>query len=165
MTNMDMKKSEGENDGGEVNGLGVRAELHVDDGRDSELPDLELEAALKDFKSSVHAWSDAAYSRPREVARTVRRRSWRLAASWAMGCLLVVGSVSGGLLERQHKMEMARIAAAQQAADREKQLREQEARAKVTDEDLLADVDSAVSRQVPSAMEPLAQLMTEDETK
>jgi hypothetical protein len=82
-----------------------------------------------------------------------------------MGCLLVVGSVSGGLLERQHKMEMARIAAAQQAADREKQLREQEARAKVTDEDLLADVDSAVSRQVPSAMEPLAQLMTEDETK
>ena len=46
-----------------------------------------------------------------------------------------------------------------------KQLREQEARAKVTDEDLLADVDSAVSRQVPSAMEPLAQLMTEDETK
>jgi hypothetical protein len=163
MTNMDMKKSEGENDGGEVNGLGVRAELHVDDGRDSELPDLELEAALKDFKSSVHAWSDAAYSRPRKVARTVR--SWRLAASWAMGCLLVVGSVSGGLLERQHKMEMARIAAAQQAADREKQLREQEARAKVTDEDLLADVDSAVSRQVPSAMEPLAQLMTEDETK
>jgi hypothetical protein len=33
------------------------------------------------------------------------------------------------------------------------------------DEDLLAKVDSDVSRQVPRAMEPLAQLMVEDETQ
>jgi hypothetical protein len=159
------KKSEDRIDSDGLNGLGRRTGLHADDARDMELQDAELEAALKDFKSSVHAWSDAAYHRPRQVAGTVRRGSWRLATSWAMGCLLVVGSVSGGLFERQHRMELARIASQQRAADQAKQLREQEARAKVTDEDLLADVDSAVSRQVPSAMEPLAQLMTEDETK
>jgi len=143
-----------------IDGFNASAELRVDDAQD-----LQLAAALKDFRSSVHAWSDAAYNRPRSVARPASRRSWRLAASWAMGCLLVAGSVSGGLFERQHRMELARIASQQRAAEREKQLRDQEARTKVTDEDLLADVDSAVSRQVPSAMDPLAQLMAEDETK
>jgi hypothetical protein len=33
------------------------------------------------------------------------------------------------------------------------------------EEDLLAKVDSDVSRQVPAAMEPLAQLMAADETR
>jgi hypothetical protein len=32
-------------------------------------------------------------------------------------------------------------------------------------EELLAKVDSAVSQQVPSAMEPLAQLMTMDDSQ
>ena len=36
--------------------------------------------------------------------------------------------------------------------------------AKQEDEDLLAKVDRDVSREVPAAMEPLAQLMVEDET-
>jgi hypothetical protein len=40
-------------------------------------------------------------------------------------------------------------------------LREQQAKAE--EEDLLAKVDSDVSREVPSAMEPLAQMMAEDE--
>jgi len=127
--------------------------------------DAEFEEALKNFKSSVHAWSDAVYSHPRTVTREVRVRSWRLAAGWALGCVLVAGSVSGGLMERHHRSELARIAAERQAADHARQLQDQQARAKITDEVLLADVDSAVSRQVPSAMEPLAQMMAEDETK
>ena len=57
--------------------------------------DVELEQALKHFKSSVHAWSEAEYSRPRTWTREVRHRSWRLALGWALGCALVVGSVSG----------------------------------------------------------------------
>jgi predicted nucleic acid-binding Zn ribbon protein len=127
--------------------------------------DAEFEEALKNFKSSVHAWSDAAYSRPRTVAREVRVRSWRLAAGWALGCVLVAGSVSGGLMERHHRAELARIAAQQRAVEQARQLQQQQARAKITDEVLLADVDSAVSRQVPDAMEPLAQMMADDETK
>jgi hypothetical protein len=47
----------------------------------------------------------------------------------------------------------------QLAADQRNQQVKQE------DEDLLAQVDSDVSREVPSAMEPLAQLMAEDESK
>jgi hypothetical protein len=42
------------------------------------------------------------------------------------------------------------------------QQRNQQARQE--DEDLLAKVDSDVSREVPAAMEPLAQIMAEDET-
>jgi hypothetical protein len=126
--------------------------------------DFELEQALKHFKSSVHAWSEAEYSRPRAWTREVRHRSWRLALGWAMGCALVVGSVSGGLLERQHKLELAKIAAQQQAAERQKQLLKQQA-VKETDEALLAGVDSDISRGVPSAMEPLAQMMTYGESK
>jgi predicted nucleic acid-binding Zn ribbon protein len=127
--------------------------------------DAEFEEALKNFKSSVHAWSDAAYSRPRTVAREVRVRSWRLAAGWALGCVLVAGSVSGGLMERHYRAELARIAAQQRAVEQARQLQQQQARAKITDEVLLADVDSAVSRQVPDAMEPLAQMMADDEAK
>jgi hypothetical protein len=124
--------------------------------------DLELEQALKNFKSSMHAWSDAMYSRPRTVTREVRVRSWRLAAGWALGCVLVAGSLSGGLLERHHRQEAARIAAQQRAVELQRQLHQKQT-AMVPDEVLLADVDSDVSRQVPSAMEPLAQMM--DETK
>jgi hypothetical protein len=130
----------------------------------SEGLDFELEQALKNFKSSMHAWSEAAYSRPRSVAPTLRQRSWRLAAGWALGCVLVAGSVSGGLVERHHRAEAARVAAEQRAA-LQRQVEDQQARAKVSDEVLLAGVDSDVSRQVPSAMEPLAQMMQDDEVK
>jgi hypothetical protein len=120
----------------------------------------ELDEALSNFKASVCAWSDAEYASPRTTARTVRHRSWRLAAGWALGCVLVAGSVSGGVHERHQRQEQARIAAAQEAA-RQRVAAEQRAR----DEELLAKVDSEVSQEVPSAMEPLAQLMAEDEAE
>jgi hypothetical protein len=53
--------------------------------------------------------------------------------------------------------------AAARAAEHERQVAAE--RARVEDEDLLATVDSDVSREVPSALEPLAQLMVEDEAK
>jgi hypothetical protein len=127
--------------------------------------DFELEQALKNFKSSVCAWSEAELSRPRKWTREVRHRSWRLALGWSMGCALVAGTVSGGLLERHQKLEAARTVAEQQAAERQKQLVEQRATVAVTDEALLAGVDSDVSREVPSAMEPLAQMMSYDGSK
>jgi hypothetical protein len=90
-----------------------------------------------------------------------QRKVWRLAAGWALGCALVAGGVSGGLYEHHHRQEMARVAAAQQA-ERQRAAAEQRAR---EEEDLMARVDSDISREVPIAMEPLAQLMAEDETK
>jgi hypothetical protein len=146
-------------------------ERAVDAMDDADAMDVELEQALKNFRLSMHAWSDAAWSRPRPrtAAEAIRHRSWRLAVGWALGCVLVAGSVSGGLFERQHQIELRQRAAQQRAAEQQKQLQEQlqeqQASAPVTDEALLDGVDSDVSRQVPSAMEPLAQMMSGDETK
>jgi len=123
--------------------------------------ELELEKALAEFRLSVHAWSDAAYNRPCTVATSVRRRSWRLAAGWALGCALIAGSLSGGFYEHHHRQELARVAAVR-AAEQQKLAAEQRAR---EEEEELAKVDSDVSREVPSAMEPLVQLMDEDESK
>ncbi len=131
---------------------------------DTEAQDVAVEDALRNFKLSVHAWSDAAYNRPRPAAQTLRHRSWRVAAGWALGCALVVGTLSGGVIEHQHQLDLARQAAAQRAAEQEKLLKEQQAR-QMDEEDLLAKVDSDVSRQVPSAMEPLAQMMPDEDSK
>ena len=124
--------------------------------------DAELGEALKNFRSNVHAWGEAEFGRARQV-KTFRELSWRMATSWALGCVLAAGSLTGALYERHHQQEVAKIAAAEQAARQQKL--EAEQRALKEDEDLLAKVDSDVSREVPSAMEPLAQLMSESETQ
>ncbi len=118
--------------------------------------DARIRQALQDFRASVRAWSDAAYSQPREVRLVARHWNWRLATGWALGCLLVAGTLTGGLLEYRHRQNEAQIAA--------QQIQEQElaaAREKVRQEDrkLMTTVDNEISQQVPSAMEPLAQLM------
>jgi hypothetical protein len=143
------------------NEMDDRAEL--DRPVSGEDEDQELAEVLDNFKSSVHAWSEAALSRPRRVAKVVRRRSWQLAAGWALGCALVAGSVSGGVYEHHQRQEMARLAATAKAAEQKRLLAAEQAGQE--EEDLLSKVDSDVSREVPSAMEPLAQLMAEDETK
>jgi len=135
----------------------------TDGTMDTDAQDQVIEDALRNFKLSVHALSDAVYNRPRPAAQTLRHRSWRLAAGWALGCALVVGSISGGVIEHQHQLDLARQAAAQKI-EQEKLLKEQQAR-QVDEEDLLAKVDSDVSREVPSAMEPLAQMMSDEDSK
>jgi hypothetical protein len=126
-------------------------------------PDQELGAldeALRDFRLSVHAWSEAVYARPRTVVELGRRRSWRLAAGWALGCVLVAGGASTGIW--QHHRQEVRISADRLAERQRLAVQEQ---ARQAEEDLLAKVDSDVSRAVPAAMEPLGQLMVEDETE
>lgn len=131
------------------------------EARDLEM-DPELELALKSFRESVHAWSEAACNRPRRaLAEAPQRRVWRLAAGWALGCVLTAGAVSGGIYQVHHRQELARQEAARQAQLQKQLAEEREKEA----ERLLAEVDSDVSREVPSAMEPLAQMMTEDESQ
>lgn len=124
----------------------------------------KLEQALTDFRASVHAWSDAAYSRPRTLEMTLRRRRWRLAAGWALGCALAAGGVTGGVIEHQRQQEAARIAMAQQRA-REQQRAAAREHARQEDRSLMAKVDSDTSQEVPDAMEPLAQLMEDSGTQ
>ncbi|SPE25799.1 hypothetical protein SBA5_500020 [Candidatus Sulfotelmatomonas gaucii] len=152
-----------------------------------EMDDPVLGEALKHFKSSVDAWSEAAYRRPRIVDSRVRRGGWQLAAGWALGCALAVGSLVGGVFEHQHRQELAKIAAikaaqkaaherlvvAQSAAAAQQALAVQTTakntsaarHANDTDENLLAKVDKDISQQVPAAMEPLAQLMDDNESQ
>jgi uncharacterized protein HemX len=118
--------------------------------------DEALEQTLKDFRASVHAWSEAELGMPRKPV-PVYRTSWRVAAGWALGCVLAVGSVGGGLYERHHVKEQAKAAAA--AAAQQQKI---EAEQRKQNEELFAKVDSDVSREVPSAMEPLAQMMDLD---
>lgn len=125
--------------------------------------DAMVEDALKNFKESVHAWSDAAYSRPRSDVRVTVRGGWRLATAWALGCVLAVGSLSGAVYERHHRQVLAAQAReAQQARARQAAAERQ---AQITNEELLATVDSDISRTVPAAMEPLAQLMDGEESQ
>ena len=121
----------------------------------------ELEQALADFRLSVHAWTDAELSRPRAAVQPVRRRIWRLAAGWALGCVLIAGTASGGVYEHRHRQQLARAEAARMAEQQRLAAIEQARQ----EEDLLAKVDRDISREVPSAMEPLARLMAEDEAK
>ena len=124
----------------------------------------ELDEALRDFRLSVHAWSEAVYSRPR--AAVAPRQVWRLAAGWALGCVLVAGGASAGLWQHhQREMRSAAVRVAEQERTQVRQaVQQRNQQARQEDEDLLAKVDSDVSREVPAAMEPLAQLMVEDET-
>jgi hypothetical protein len=150
-----------------------------------EIDDPIVAGALKHFKVSVDAWSEAAYSRPKYAKSRLSEsrlaaRNWRLAASWALGCLMVAGSLGGGLYEHHKRQQAARAAemkAAEQKAELIRAAAEQrvtampaavsiatkrptaEKRAANADENLLATVDNDVSRQVPAAMEPLAQMM------
>jgi len=145
----------------------------------------EFAQALKHFKASMDAWSDAALSRPRTVAEVAVRPAaagWRTAASWALGCLLAAGSLAGAVREIHHRQQQTKLAQKQAAEERAAAAREAAflasaqveksvaaaATAKkvpsVQDADLLASVDSDISRQVPAAMEPLAQLMDDSGT-
>ena len=127
----------------------------------------EVKGALRNFKASVDAWSEsaeAARSRPAATAKVgaeIAPRGWRLAAAWALGCAVAAASLAGAVYERQHRHELARIAAAQAAAQRAAQQRPAAGQlsASETDQDLLAAVDNDISRAVPAAMEPLAQMM------
>ena len=128
----------------------------------------ELDEALTNFRLSMHAWSEAAFSFPQtSVATHAPRRVWRLAVGLALGCVLVAGGVSAGLWEHhQREMRSAAARVAEQQLQQRRLIahqRDQKARQQ-EEEDLLAKVDRDVSREVPVAMEPLAQLMTEDET-
>jgi len=129
------------------------------DSEDMPQMDESLEQTLQDFRSSVRAWSDAEFGKAHMPVK-VYRTSWRLAAGWALGCVLAAGSLAGGLYERHNVKEQAKIAAAE--AEKQQKL---EAEQRKQNEDLFAKMDGDVSREVPSAMEPLAQMMALDATQ
>ena len=134
--------------------------------QDGEL-EQELASALRNFRMSVHAWSEAAYSRPRTTAAQARTATWRRAAGWAMGCVLVLGAASGGAYEHARQVERSAELARQArlAAQQEEQRRVLAEQAAEDEDALLTHVDSDISRQVPAAMDSLAGLVGESTRK
>lgn len=134
----------------------------ADPGFDAEMEG-NLAEALGNFRSSVHSWNDAEFARARTVTFAEHRRTWRSATAWALGCVLAAGSLSAGMYEHQHRDRMARMAAERQAAEhhaqQEQAVRDTAEQTRLQDERLMAAVDQDVSQEVPSAMEPLADLM------
>ena len=97
-------------------------------------------------------------SRPRVVR--VARGSGRRRLVWSLSMLVALAAGGGSLLTHQ-RHEHARLEAMRQT----EQIRlaaEQQAR---EEEELMARVDEDVARETPDAMEPLARLMSEDETR
>jgi hypothetical protein len=121
--------------------------------------DPELERVLRDFRSTVRSWSDAAYRHPGLMHAAPRRTVWRMAAAWTLGSVLVAGGTWGGLLEYQHRQEQDRLARLRQQ-QYERQVQEERARQAEME---LANVDRYVSQEVPDALEPLVPSMTADE--
>ena len=118
----------------------------------------DLREALGNFKSSVDAWTEASISRPREVKGSVGT-NWGLVTKWALGCVVFVGTVSGGVYENHGQQEAVKAEAAR-VAEQQRELAAQRAKEEV---DLMAKVDSDIAREVPSALEPLASLMDDNQ--
>ncbi len=123
----------------------------------------ELREALGNFKASVDSWSNAMMSRPRE-AKAPSRTNWSAVTKWALACVVFVGTLSGGVYQNHRQQEGAKAEAARVAEQQKREMATTQL-AKEDEEDLMANVDSDVARQVPSALEPLASLMTEDDSK
>ena len=149
-----------------------------------ELEKLEMDPVLKqalgDFKASVHVWSEAEFVRPRAAhPATHGLRRWAL--GWSLAGVLLAGGVSGVVIVGHHWRQDPPVATVHgvqqpvQPTTLQTQPMVASAGGQVTgkgasvkqesqDEELLASVDSAVSRTVPSAMDPLVDLGTESGT-
>jgi hypothetical protein len=124
--------------------------------------DPNLEAVLQDFRASMHAWSDATYrGQALVLSQAPRRTLGQRSLAWALSLMLTAGVATAGVHEL-HQRELAKQAAQREAEQQRQLALEQHTR---DADELLAKVDSAVSREVPSAMEPLATLMVEDDTQ
>lgn len=132
--------------------------LKLDRGEDGLEMEPELREAIGNFRSSVEAWSDAVLSRPREVAAPARGNR-TLMTRWALGSAVFVATVFGGVYQNHRQEEFAKAEAVRVA----QQQRDVAAERAKEEADLMAKVDSDISREVPSALEPLASLMDENQ--
>ena len=133
--------------------------------------DVELETALRNFRQSVHGWSEQEFNRTRSVAEVAPRGWWmRMRAPiavWSLGCALAFTAVTVPVsVHHRHVAEVARQAAAAQEASRrqaEEAARAQQLASAMSDEELLSHVDSDIAQATPKALEPLASLMSDSE--
>lgn len=128
----------------------------------------ELAGVLGEFRRSVHAWSEVEFARERKP-RPARRPLFGLRLAVASALLMIVAGMTGGIALHQHNADVA-IQQARQNAEKQRQADEQ-ARLKQLelqkqsataqkDDALLDAIDRDVAQEAPTAMEPLASLMS-----
>jgi hypothetical protein len=141
------------------------------DKQKQEADDLELEAALKNFRKSVRSWSDTEFGRVRSIT-PVRAGFWvrmrKPIVAGALGCVVAVTAITIPVNVAHNRQ----IAALHEAQAREQQRLAGEAAmqaalraAEVNDDKLMADVDSDIAQEAPDAFEPLASLMNDSKAK
>jgi hypothetical protein len=138
----------------------------VEPSESGEMLEPELRDALVNFKSSVDAWSDAMMSdammsRPQQTVKEPAATPGWGAMKWALSCAVFIATVSGGVYQNHRLLENAKVEAAR-VAEQQREVAVQRAK---EEEDLMAKVDSDVAREVPSALEPLASLMRDSESR
>ncbi len=131
--------------------------------------DLDVQAALKNFRASVHAWSEQEMARPRQIqpmrgSRWLSSRWMRLMAvpalGWGLAGVLVVAGVSVPVtVHHERQVEATRRAAIQEQQRQAAEAAARLAQNSMDDEELLKHVDSDIAQATPDAMEPLASLM------
>lgn len=138
-----------------------------------ETEDIQVEAALRNFRASIHHWSEQEFVRPRAIERTrwsrFQSEFWRMIANPALGgtlaAALLITSVGIPVgIHHERAVEAARQAVLnQQKRELQQHLAEEEAKksAASTADDgaFLDDVDSDIAQATPDAMQPLASLM------
>jgi type IV secretory pathway component VirB8 len=129
-----------------------------------ELTDMQVDTALRHFRESVKAWSEAEYSKPRSVRQTQRSNSWSVITSpllgWSLAAAVVATTVAVPVaVHHQHVIEVQKHEAVvrQQQLDQEKAA--QARAAAIDDDELLSHVDSDIAQDAPDAMQPLSKLM------
>jgi hypothetical protein len=141
----------------------------------NEIEDERVNAALKNFRASVHAWSEQEANRVRTVRRAPLGGFWRVMATpmmgWALAGVLIVSGVGVPVTVNHHRQ----VAAAERAAAENRQRLATEAAARkaelamdthaMDDEELMNHVDSDVAQATPDAMEPLASMMSDTANK
>jgi len=144
------------------------------DKENREGEDVEMEAALRHFRQSMHAWSEHEYGRAAirnaEVQQGRRSGAWWMikspAMSWALATAVVVSGVAVPTAIHHQREIVAEHAATQRAAAEQarQKLTADAARqtaSTMSDDELLSHVDSDIAQSTPDAMEPLARLMSD----
>src|SRR5580698_7316398 len=138
-----------------------------------QVEDVQVEAALRNFRASVHNWSEQEYGRTRTIQRSRWSGLWRVMAHPAMvGTMtsaLVIASVGIPVTVHHERQVAIERQAARATIDLQQKLAA-EAAVKTTadtidDEDLLSHVDSDIAQAAPDAMQPLVSMMSETSSK
>ena len=126
--------------------------------------DPQVLEALRHFRESVHAWSDAEYSKPKLVRQSKRSTVWTMITSpllgWSLAAAVLAATV--GVPVTVHHQRVIEIQH-REAAEKQQKLEEEkaaQARAAAIDDDaLLSHVDSDIAQDAPDAMQALSSLM------